>query len=303
MNTQKKNINLFVKILLRDNLPSKYLIDSYLSEGWSSLTYSGCLASNTNQKIVFKILKDEIIGQDYQSIRKYLVEAMVKESMALKVLNDNPYTPRLYDFLWIEDRPCIVMEKFEGVMLEDWVQGFEFNWNVIRELTLKLTLILKHIHSENFIHCDINPRNILVNDTEIYLIDFGAVQFLDSLPYWSYPLGRHTYMSPEQLEARKHSKFSSLSFSSDLHQLGCLIYYMLTQKEVFRRPLKDEDYQTTYLDRLSEFMACPIEEKISKIELENISPRIVAMLKGCLQADLSKRYKDINQFSKVLRDL
>ncbi|NCR91462.1 MAG: protein kinase [Microcystis aeruginosa G11-01] len=71
---------------------------------------------------------------------------------------------------------CLVMEKVEGINLEQWLKQYD---NLSQKRALKwlreITLILDKIHQQNWLHQDIKPPNIMLrNSGELVLIDFGT---------------------------------------------------------------------------------------------------------------------------------
>jgi serine/threonine protein kinase len=121
---------------------------------------------------------------------------------------------------------CIVMEKIEGVDLEEYLvelrqpidQKLAVNW-----LT-QMIQILQPLHKQGIYHRDIKPSNIILQpDGQLVLIDFGAVS--QSGPSLSKTL-IHTpgYTSPEQ-EKGKTSAFS------DIFSLARTMVYLLTYQD------------------------------------------------------------------------
>jgi len=73
---------------------------------------------------------------------------------------------------------CLVMEKVEGINLEQWLKQYD---NLSQKRALKwlreITLILDKIHQQNWLHRDIKPPNIMLrNSGELVLIDFGTAR-------------------------------------------------------------------------------------------------------------------------------
>ncbi|MDM9382440.1 serine/threonine-protein kinase [Chlorogloeopsis sp. ULAP01] len=75
---------------------------------------------------------------------------------------------------------CLVMEKIEGVDLEQWMQS-RHNQPISQTQALdwlkQLVEILSLIHSQQYFHRDIKPQNIMLRPNgQLVLIDFGAVR-------------------------------------------------------------------------------------------------------------------------------
>jgi serine/threonine protein kinase len=125
---------------------------------------------------VMKILK----SQDPK-----VIDLFEREELVLRVL-DHPAIPRVtiddcftfkLDHEYGELR-CLVMQKFEGENLEDWV---ETHGRISQSMALswlhQLVDILDHVHQSGFFHRDIKPSNIVLQDNgQLALVDFGTVR-------------------------------------------------------------------------------------------------------------------------------
>jgi predicted ATPase len=82
------------------------------------------------------------------------------------------------------------------------------------------------VHARGYVHCDLKPENIFLDDSRARLIDFGAVRNTQS-PHApgqkdEAALGTAEYMAPEQCEARL-----DIDSRADIYALGIVLYEML----------------------------------------------------------------------------
>ncbi|XP_030055130.1 mitogen-activated protein kinase kinase kinase 8 isoform X2 [Microcaecilia unicolor] len=106
-----------------------------------------------------------------------------------------------------------VMEKLEtcGPMRE-----FEIIW-----VTKHVLKGLDFLHSNQVIHHDIKPSNIVFMSTKAVLVDFGlSVQMTEDIYYPKELRGTELYMSPEVILCRGHST------KADIYSLGATIIHM-----------------------------------------------------------------------------
>ncbi|MCH5373994.1 MAG: serine/threonine protein kinase, partial [Planctomycetes bacterium] len=92
---------------------------------------------------------------------------------------------------------------------------------------------LHYLHQRGWVHCDIKPDNLLVNDDgHVKLIDFTIAQrpkrnLLSLLGFKQPVRGTRSYMSPEQIRGER------LDGRSDIYSLGCVIFELLTGRPPF----------------------------------------------------------------------
>lgn len=119
-----------------------------------------------------------------RSQRPKEISLLERETLTLQLFN-HPGIPRVVDDLFTvtpnnssTELHCLVMQKFEGLNLEQWVkangkisQALALNW------LIQIVKILDEVHRSGFFHRDIKPSNIIVQpDGQLGLIDFGAVR-------------------------------------------------------------------------------------------------------------------------------
>ncbi len=79
----------------------------------------------------------------------------------------------------------IEMEYFKGNSLADELCDYGFkNPKTIKEISLIFLDILegvKFLHSKNICHGDIKPQNILINEKQVKLTDFGTSKFIENV--------------------------------------------------------------------------------------------------------------------------
>ena len=208
-------------------IDGRYRVQNSLGQGGFGLTYE--ILDLHSQPKVLKVLTD--------NNPKY-VELFQQEARVLEIMN-HPGIPNLdlngYFTYYPQDieEPlhCIVMEKIEGLNLEEYLdkRGNKpiFYKRALRWLA-ELSLILEQVHNLNFFHRDIKPSNIMLKaDGCLVLIDFGTVRQVSNTYIQKQSAGLITgvissgYTPAEQMRGKATKQ-------SDFYALGSTLIFLLT---------------------------------------------------------------------------
>ncbi len=132
---------------------------------------------------------------------------------------------------------CIVMEKVEGMNLEEYLQGRQnrpINQRIALDWLKEIIVILDSVHSENFFHRDIKPSNIMIKpDGVLVLIDFGTAREVTG----AYLAKMAENERLTLVQSLGYSPIEQLHgypvFQSDFFALGCTFIYLLTGQHPF----------------------------------------------------------------------
>lgn len=189
-------------------------------------------------KNVPKVLK-VLINDHPQAVRLFQQEATV-----LKQLNHPGIPKGEGDFTYFPRNSqtplhCLVMEKIEGIDLEEYIKNDNFKpieQKLAIEWLFQLTHILGEVHRKNFFHRDIKPSNIILKPSgQLVLIDFGAARRVtETILAGKQNTQIYTsgYAPPEQ------EKGYALQ-QSDFFALGRTFVYLLTGKDPSDRAIYD----------------------------------------------------------------
>lgn len=136
-----------------------------------------------------------------------------------------------------DDEPYIEMEYIDGDNLADILKARgHFAIDEVRAILIQLSSALAAAHSENIVHRDVKPANVLVEDRtrRACLTDFGVAAILETgneavtrLTRENERFGDPRYRSPEQLRGEP------LTGQSDVYSLGIIGYELLTGQGPF----------------------------------------------------------------------
>ena len=135
-----------------------------------------------------------------------------------------------------EHRLAIVLEDFGGNPISCLTQEKRLSIAKILVLSIQIVDALAVIHANNIIHKDINPSNILYNQStkKLKIIDFGIATQLPKeqklIQNYNSLEGTLSYISPEQTGRMNRS----LDYRSDYYSLGVTLYELLTQQLPFQ---------------------------------------------------------------------
>ncbi|MBN3311153.1 mitogen-activated protein kinase kinase kinase 8 [Amia ocellicauda] len=171
-----------------------------------------------------------------------------------------------------------VLEKLEscGPMRE-----FEIIW-----VTKQVLKALEYLHSQNVIHHDIKPSNIVLMSTKAVLVDFGlAVQMTEDVYKPRDLRGTEMYMSPEVVLCRGHTT------KADIYSLGTTVIHMQTGSPPWVKRYPRSAYPS-YLYIIHK-QAPPLEDIA-----EDCSPAMRRFLVGALERNPAQRHSA----AELLRD-
>lgn len=174
--------------------------------------------------VTLKVLRPEM-SEDEDFVRRFRREAKAAASLS------HPNIVSIYDVGEDQGLYFIVMELVEGETLRDKLtrQG-KLEVEEALNIAGQICLGLSHAHTNQIIHRDIKPQNILITTLgHVKVADFGIARALGGVSNTStnVVVGSASYLSPEQ------ARNGVVSARSNLYSLGVVLYEMLTGKPPF----------------------------------------------------------------------
>ncbi len=207
----------------------RYRILQQIGVGGFGLTYlAEDLHLQTRPRCVVKHLKPQITDAETMNLANRLFQ---QEAEILYRLGSHPNIPSLIAHFKENGEFYLVQEFIEGHTIDrEFTAGRKYNQKEIIQFLGQTLEILSFVHSQKVIHRDIKPANLIRrnSDGNIFLIDFGAVKQVNSVPrtqngstFSTITIGSHGYMPMEQMAGNPN-------FSSDLFALGLVTIEALT---------------------------------------------------------------------------
>lgn len=233
-----------------------------------------------NRVVAIKILR-ESMASDSDFIERFNKEAQRAAGLS------HPNIVRIYDVGDKEQLHYIVMEYVSRETLKNKLQACK-NLSVRESLRVvkDIARALAHAHSNNIIHCDIKPHNILVApDGQVKVADFGIARAISSntMSFSSDIVGSVHYFSPEQAQGL------TITPKSDIYSLGVVFYELLTGK----LPFTGETSISIAMKHL--------EEEMPSIRKDNpdVPAKVEAIVARTLEKEVDRR-PDANELIEMI---
>lgn len=202
----------------------------------------------------------------------------------------HPNIARTHEFGWtLDDEQFLATDFVEGVGMSYLVdvQNEVFKKNRLRFM-VQLGSALEYFHKANWIHRDICPRNVLLDqDYQVKLIDFGLV--VPNTPPFRKPgnrTGTVAYMAPELIKRMPTDQ------RIDVFSFAITCYEMCTR----RLPWDAGDTFDTVLQRIN----TPPRD-IRKL-VRYIDEQVAETIMRGLEAEPDRRWPSIRQMLEPLRE-
>jgi serine/threonine-protein kinase len=252
------------------------------------------LAREAAIKIVRPEMLNVPVDQAEQLLHRFNQEAQATAGL------ESPHTVKLFDY-GINDEGVFyyVMELLDGIDLETLVSKYgPVSCGRVIFLLRQVCHSLAEAHSRDLIHRDIKPANIFtcrkgLDLDFVKVLDFGLVksreledQEMILKTANQTILGTPAFMAPEMVRGT-----SSADARADIYAVGCVAYWLLTEKLVFEA----ETPMDTIMKHASEEPVPP-----SKRTEEEIPAGLERIVMACLEKEPVKRPQSADELYRQL---
>jgi serine/threonine kinase PknH len=210
-------------MLVRGDILGNYEIDDLIGMGGMAMVYRARQRSLGGRQVALKVLGPERI--DDESFR----ERFRREGEHAARL-DHPHIVPVYDAGEADGRLYLAMRLIEGETLAERLARGALTPAYTIALLRPLADALDLAHSEQVVHRDVKPQNILLDTRgRPYLADFGIAKSASnlSLTHTGVFVGSIHYASPEQVIGDEPAG------SSDVYALTAVLYQCLSGQVPF----------------------------------------------------------------------
>ena len=203
----------------------------FLGQGSFSCVYEIAHKSQTGEaRYAVKVIPVSEIAKIRKRDPEECMKTLSREDRVMQILKGHPNIVSIEDFAVMRERESnqsyilIRMELLKPFSLWHDQRG-ELTQEDVVHIGIELCRAVEHCHRNKIIHCDIKPKNILVDaEDHIKLGDFGLAWIAEPVPPGDTPFELKNHNSPEaynkQLDPRN---FESL-VKADVFSVGINLY-------------------------------------------------------------------------------
>ena len=177
----------------------------------------------------------EVVPPDWMTAeeRELLRETTIREARAAAQLN-HPNAVQIYDVVYTEGRPWIVMEYVPSRSLQEVVaQDGPLPPERVAQIGLAVLYALRAAHVAGVLHRDVKPHNVLIaEDGRVVLTDFGLATFDGgdgAMTRAGLIMGSPQYVAPER------AKDGISTVETDLWSLGATLFAAVEGRSPYAR--------------------------------------------------------------------
>ena len=190
-----------------------YRVGAAIGEGAHGVVYRA-VQPGVGREVAVKTIRAQL-ADDPDFIRGFDAEAQLVANL------EHPHIVPIYDY-WREPGGAYIVMRLLGGNLGARVAGGPLGTDAVASIGRQLGSALGAAHRAGVVHGDIKPTNVLVDDADVYLADFGVASIVGSTTDDRAPSPSSGFESPEVLAGRPASP------ASDQFVLAVLFFQLLT---------------------------------------------------------------------------
>jgi serine/threonine protein kinase len=262
----------------------RYNLVGVLGNGAMGFVYEG-FDPNLKRRVAIKTIKAEHLSE--LAAQEYEIRFRTEAHSAARL--QHPNIVSVYDSDRDDGVAFLVMEFVDGKDLKHHLDtGTLYSLEQTVSIMVALLSALDYAHSQNIVHRDVKPANLLITSNgQIKLTDFGVARIQnsgDATRTQGTVVGTLKYMSPEQIQGLP------VDARADLFAAGVVMYQLLTGTRPF-----DAD---TYFGVIQK-VVLQIPESATALNTQ-LPPAIDLVVARSLAKSRDDRYSSAAEFSLAL---
>jgi serine/threonine-protein kinase len=252
-----------------------------LGRGGSATVYR--VLGSDGREYAVKELAPQFLG-DKEAVTRFRREFEIARDLA------HPGIVRNHELIEANGTLNIRMELVDGLSLKALMSRHKrLEPPLACWLALQVARTLAHAHSQQVIHRDVKPENILLDrDGHVLLGDFGTARLVNlAMTKAGTLLGTPAYMAPELLAAKKDSGAGP---ASDVYSLGAVLYEMIEGRSPFTPGTRGEILPLLYAKSFQR----------PRPMARSGSPELAALIERCLAREPANRPAGMLELIRLL---
>ncbi|WP_196139862.1 protein kinase [Aliikangiella sp. G2MR2-5] len=246
---------------------------------------------SNNEEVVLRVVKAPRDDKNFARQESRL-------NFEYQLLSELREIENVIDAYKLEDDSYVALayKYINGTSLKDFVNRRHTIKQRV-ELALEIVRTFRAIHEKGFLHGDIHPSNILIDDSgKPTVIDFDCAYKIGG-PVADRIGGVPHFFPPENTNESwfDQSKSIPISYYGELYQIGLVVYYCLTGKLLFDKPGYSELMEAISNNSFEVFNQTP--------EGEYIEENILEFIKQCVSKSPEKRELACNKLDEALAEM
>lgn len=237
------------------------------------------------QQFIVKKIKKEVIFKDFGNDNED--NLFLESSILYKVSHPNITEIQYASF--DENSVYMVMPYYRNGSVQSLLENRNLTMREFVKISLDFLSGLLFVHSNNLVHFDIKPTNILINNNgKAALTDFGLAKYLDEITELASPNKLYcTHWPPEYFTSNEMGR------QADIYQAGITMYRLVNGDEFWKQQVVIFNQEDVKIGRFPD----------RKMYLPHVPSKIRKIINHCIEVDVDKRYETvldvINDISKI----
>lgn len=224
--------------------------------------------------VVAKCLRPHLVADTHA------LNSMRREADHLLNLK-HPVVVRGFDAVIEGENPHLVMEHLEGPNLASLLRRYgPLPLEQLLPLSLQICSAIHYLGTEEIVHLDVKPRNIIMGAPP-RLIDLSIARSFARAKRITGHVGTDAYMAPEQCDPKR----ATIGPAADVWGLGATLYHAVTGHVPFPRP----DYDKERDERTDEVRFPQLFGDAEPIDPKKVPVQVIEPVMDCLAPDPDDR--------------